>query len=194
MSTRVARIAAVVGTLAAAAALSACRGSSTQQGAASGQADQRADHNRADITFAANMIPYHQQAVDLAAPVPSHTGDAELIKLGSGIGTAQQSEIQTLKGFLVQWSTQPDADTREPADMAMTGIVDQATMATLASLQGADYDKLWLQSIISHHQGAIDMANSEITNGRNSEAIATAKRMISTQQGEIDQMEKMLGG
>ncbi len=140
------------------------------------------------------MIPYHQQAVDLAAPVPSHTGDAELIKLGSGIGTAQQSEIQTLKGFLVQWSTQPDADTREPADMAMTGIVDQATMATLASLQGADYDKLWLQSIISHHQGAIDMANSEITNGRNSEAIATAKRMISTQQGEIDQMEKMLGG
>lgn len=65
----------------------------------------------------------------------------------------------------------------------MTGMVDQATMAKLGSLQGADYDKLWLQSMISHHQGAIDMANTEITNGRNSDAIAMAKRMVSTQQG-----------
>jgi uncharacterized protein (DUF305 family) len=48
--------------------------------------------------------------------------------------------------------------------------------------------------MISHHQGAIDMANTEITNGRNSDAIAMAKQMVSTQQGEIDQMNRMLGG
>ncbi len=193
MATRVARIVAAMA-LVAAAGLSACGGSSTQKGAAGSQADQSASHNRADIAFAANMIPHHQQAVDLSAPVPSHTGNAELVKLASGIGSAQHSEIQKLQGFLVQWSTQPDADTRGPADTAMTGMVDQATMAKLGSLQGADYDKLWLQSMISHHQGAIDMANTEITNGRNSDAIAMAKRMVSTQQGEIDQMKKMLGG
>jgi uncharacterized protein (DUF305 family) len=180
-------------TLAAAAALCACGGSSTQPGAANSQADQRADRNRADTTFAANRIPHHQQVVDLSAPVPSQSGNAKLVKLASGIGTAQQSEIQTLKGFLVQWRTQPDADTRGPADTEMTGMVDQATMAKLRWLPGADYDKLWLQSMISHHQGAIGMANTDITNGRNSEAIATAKRRVSTQQGEIDQMKMMLG-
>ena len=194
MANLVARIVAVLATLAAAVALSACGGSLTQKGAASSQPDQPASHNRADIAFAANMIPHHQQAVDLSAPVPSHTGNAELVKLASGVGGAQQSEIKKLKGFLVQWSTQSDADTRGPADTAMTGMVDQATMAKLGSLQGADYDKLWLQSMISHHQGAIDMANTEITNGRNSDAIAMAKQMVSTQQGEIDQMKKMLGG
>lgn len=194
MSTRVARIAAVMAMLAAAAALSACGGSSTPKGGAGSQTDQPASHNRADIAFAANMIPHHQQAVDLSAPVPSHTGNAELVKLASGIGNAQDSEIQKLQGFLLQWSIQADADTRGPADTAMTGMVDQATVAKLGSLRDADYDKLWLQSMISHHQGAIDMANTEITNGRNSDAIAMAKQMVSTQQGEIDQMNRMLGG
>jgi uncharacterized protein (DUF305 family) len=117
-----------------------------------------------------------------------------LVKLASSIGSAQHSEIRKLQAFLVQWSTQPDADTRGPVDTAMTGMVRQATVAKLGSLHGADYDKLWLQSMISHHQGAIDMANTDITNGRNRHAIAMAKRMVTTQQGEIDQMKKMLGG
>jgi uncharacterized protein (DUF305 family) len=194
MPTCIARALAVLTALAAAIVLSSCGGSSSKNAPASSQASQQASHNRADVVFAANMIPHHQQGLDMSAPVPSQTGNADLIKLASRIASAQQSEIPTLKGFLVQWSAQPDADTRGPADTAMTGMVGQATMTKLGSLHGADYDRLWLQSMISHHQGAVDMANTEIANGLNADAIALAKRMVSTQQGEIDQMKKMLGG
>jgi uncharacterized protein (DUF305 family) len=48
--------------------------------------------------------------------------------------------------------------------------------------------------MISHHQGALDMANTEVKNGKDPDAIAMAKKMASAQQGEIDQMVKMLGG
>lgn len=194
MPTRIARAAAVLAALTTAVVLSACSGSSTGHSPTVSHSKQPATHNLADVAFATGMMPHHQQGVDLSTPVPGHTGNPELIKLASGIAANQQQEIQTLKGFLTQWSAQPDADTRGPADMAMTGMVDDATMTKLASLQGAEYDKLWLQSMIGHHQGAIDMAKAEITNGVNTDAITLAKKMVSTQQGEIDQMKKMLGG
>ena len=194
MPTCIARAVAVMAALAAAIVLSACGGSTTRNNATSTPANQPASHNLADVAFTANMLPHHQQGLDLAAMVPSHTGNADLIKLASGIAGSQQPEIKTLKGFLVQGSERPDADTRGPADIDMTGMVDQVTMTKLGSLQGADFDRLWLQSMISHHQGAIDMANTEISNGVNTDAVTMAKHMVSMQQGEIDQMKKMLGG
>ena len=54
-------------------------------------------------------------------------------------------------------------------------MVDDATMARLASLNGAEFDTLWLQSMIGHHQGAIEMAKAEIANGENVDAIGLAK-------------------
>lgn len=190
----IARAMAILTVLAVVVLLSACGGSKTQSSPGSSQVNQPPSHNLADVAFAANMIPHHQQGLDLSAMVPSHTTNADLIKLASGIAASQQPEIKTLKGFLVQWSARSDADTRGPADTDMTGMVDQATMTKLGSLQGAEFDKLWLQSMISHHQGAIDMAKTEISNGVNTDAVTMAKHMVSMQQGEIDQMKKMLGG
>ena len=73
-------------------------------------------------------------------------------------------------------------------------MVDEATMAKLESLNGAEFDTLWLQSMIGHHQGAIEMAKAEIANGENVDAIGLAKTIVDTQQAEIDQMKQMLGG
>ena len=78
--------------------------------------------------------------------------------------------------------------------MAMSGMVDGATMAKLASLNGTEFDTLWLESMIGHHQGAIEMAKAEIANGENVDAIGMAKTIVDTQQAEIDQMKQMLGG
>ena len=78
--------------------------------------------------------------------------------------------------------------------MAMEGMVDAATMAKLGSLNGAEFDTLWLESMIGHHQGAIEMAKAEIANGENVDAIGMAKTIVDTQQAEIDQMKQMLGG
>lgn len=72
--------------------------------------------------------------------------------------------------------------------------MDAATMTRLESLQGAEFDTLWLQSMIAHHEGAIAMAKTELADGTNPDAKALAQHIIDGQQAEIDQMKTMLGG
>jgi uncharacterized protein (DUF305 family) len=187
----VGRIAAALVTFAALLVLTACGGSSTHNNAGG---PKPPTHNLADVVFATHMIPHHQQGADLAAMAPAHTGNPDLLKLASCITSTQMSEIRMLASMVSQWSAQPDADTRGPADTAMTGMVDPKTLTKLGTLNGPDFDKLWLRSMISHHQGAVDMADTEASKGNNPEAIAMAKKMVSVQQGEIAQMMKMLGG
>jgi uncharacterized protein (DUF305 family) len=174
--------------------LSGCSGSKTTNATSGTGGAKPAGHNLADVAFAAHMLPHHQQGADLAAMVPAHSTNADLLKLASGIASTQKSEIMMLVDLVMKWSAQADSDTRGPADKSMTGMVDQSTLTKLGTLNGTDFDKLWLQSMISHHQGALDMANTEVKNGTNPDAVAMAKKMASTQQGEIDQMNKMLGG
>ena len=142
------------------------------------------------------MIPHHQQAVDLSALVPDRSTNPEVTKLASDIAAAQGPEIETMKVFLVQWNENPDTNTGSGhgGHGAMQGMVDEATMARLESLKGAEFDTLWLQSMIGHHQGAIEMAKAEVANGENVDAKGLANDIITTQQAEIGQMKQMLGG
>ncbi|HVQ99649.1 MAG TPA: DUF305 domain-containing protein, partial [Mycobacterium sp.] len=171
--TRVARATVALAAFAALMVLCACGQSSSNNTGGT----KPSSHNLADVVFATHMTPHHQQGADLAAMVPAHTGNPDLIKLASGITSTQMSEIKMLADMVTQWSTQPDTDTRGPADTAMTGMVDEATLTKLGTLNGPDFDKLWLQSMISHHQGAVDMANTEVGKGNNPDAIAMAKKM-----------------
>ncbi len=188
--TRITRAAVVVAAFAALIVLSACGGSSKN----AGETKPPPTHNLADVVFATHMMPHHQQGADLAAMAPAHTSNPDLLKLASGITSTQMSEIKMLADMVTQWSAQPDADTHGPANMAMTGMVDEGTLTKLGTLNGPDFDKLWLRSMISHHQGAVDMANTEASKGNNPDAIAMAKKMANVQKGEIDQMIRMLGG
>ena len=58
---------------------------------------------------------------------------------------------------------------------------------------GAEFDALWLKSMIGHHQGAIEMARAELANGQNVDAKSLAQKIIDAQQAEIEQMKTMLG-
>lgn len=159
-----------------------------------------APNNAADVTFATDMIPHHEQAVQMSALVPTRSTNPAVIKLAADISAAQGPEIQTMKGWLAQWNAgSPDGhDGHDGAmdgmpGMQMQGMVDDATMTKLESLNGAEFDKLFLQSMIGHHEGAIAMANTEIANGLNPDAKALAQQIVTTQQAEITQMKQMLG-
>jgi uncharacterized protein (DUF305 family) len=202
MMSTTARIAAALLALAAAALLSSCTDPSTPDHAdhsttqTTDPATQPAGYNAEDIAFAQNMIPHHQQAIQLSGLVPGRSTDPQLIKLASDISAAQDPEVRTLQVFLVQWNENPDAATDHGGHsaMPMDGMVDQATMDRLASLNGAQFETLWLQSMLAHHQGAIEMANAEIANGANVDAIGVARNIVTSQQAEIGQMKTMLGG
>ena len=144
---------------------------------------QPAGYNADDVAFATNMIPHHQQAVKLSALVPDRSTNAELIALAQQISAAQRPEIETMKVFLVQWNENPDTNSGHAGHgSTKQGMVDAATMAQLASLKGAEFDKLWLESMIGHHQGAIEMAKAEIANGDNVDAKTLANNIVTTQE------------
>jgi uncharacterized protein (DUF305 family) len=186
-----------------------------QQGSESSQsspAEQPAGFNDKDVDFATNMIPHHQQAVEMAAMVPDRSTNPAVLKLAADISAAQGPEIETLKVFLVQWkegtATNPEAPATSGSPdspdshgghggmdpMQMQGMIDAAAIANLASLKGPEFDKLWMQSMISHHEGAIEMANAEIAGGVNVDAKNLAQQIVTAQQAEINQMKQMLGG
>jgi uncharacterized protein (DUF305 family) len=201
MSSNTARVATVLAAIAAALFLSSC-----SSPASNGQADrpqtdqpvitgQPAGYNADDVAFATNMIPHHQQAVELSAMVPDRSTNAELAALAQQISAAQQPEIDVMKVFLVQWNENPDDNSGHGGHgNTMQGMVDAAAMTKLESLNGAEFDKLWLESMVSHHQGAIEMAKAEIANGDNVDAKTLAKNIVATQEAEIGQMKQMLGG
>jgi uncharacterized protein (DUF305 family) len=156
---------------------------------------QPAGYNADDVAFATNMVLHHQQAIELSALVPDRSTNPQLIALAQQISAAQQPEINVMKVFLVQWNENPDTNSGHAGHgNAMQGMVDEATMSKLKSLNGAEFDKLWLDSMISHHQGAIEMAKAEIANGDNADAKSLAQDIVTTQEAEIGQMKQMLGG
>ena len=196
-----ARLAVVLAAIATALFLSSCNSSAsddhtshekTEEPVISGEP---ADFNADDVTFATNMIPHHQQAVEMSALVPDRSTNPELIELATQISAAQGPEIEIMKVLLVQWKESADTGSEHGEHGSpMPGMVDEPTMTRLQSLNGADFDKLWLESMISHHQGAIEMAKAEIANGKNIDAKGVAQTIVDTQQTEIGQMKNMLGG
>jgi uncharacterized protein (DUF305 family) len=195
------RLLAALTAVAAALFLSSCSSAKTDGQTTTPKSDapvitgQPAGYNADDVAFATNMVPHHQQAVELSGLVPDRSTNADLIALANKISAAQQPEIEVMKVFLVQWNENPENNSGHGNHgNTMQGMVDEATMTKLKSLSGAEFDKLWLESMISHHQGAIEMAKAEIANGDNVDAKAVAKNIVATQEAEIGQMKQMLGG
>ena len=181
LALRVAR--PIILAVAAAALICACGGGSAPNDAAK--------HNSDDVTFAEMMIPHHQQALDMADMVPTRTANQDLLVLAKHIALDQGAEIETLRGLLRQWgeAVPPDHANR---GMTMTGMVDDATMNRLPSLQGEAFDTLWIRSMIVHHQGAVDMAQTEIARGQNPDALNVARIIVASQQREIAYMNHLL--
>ena len=185
-----------IAALAAALLLSSCTGQASDAHTAQPRTDppvstgRPVGYNANDVAFATNMIPHHQQAVELSALVPDRSTNTELIALAHQISAAQQPEINVMKVFLVQWTEGTGNPTSSDSGHAGHG----STMTKLESLNGAEFDKQWLESMISHHQGAIEMAKTELANGDNVDAKSLATNIVTTQEAEIGQMKQMLGG
>ncbi len=193
------RIVAVAAALTTAVVVSSCSKSEDHSqhatSSTSTSAQAAAAHNADDVMFAQMMIPHHQQAIELADLTPQRTDNQALLKLANTISAEQQPEIDTMKALLVQWGADPTmGDHGMHGGSAMQGMVDDATMTKLKSLNGPEFDTLWLQSMIAHHQGAIEMAKTEIAKGQSADLTTMAKSIVTSQQAEIDQMKQMLGG
>ncbi|WP_101952682.1 DUF305 domain-containing protein [Mycobacterium sp. 3519A] len=184
------------GALVALAVLTGCGGSNETEHPATHTSSATAAaeaHNDADVMFAQHMIPHHQQAIEMSDMLLAKQGiDPRVIDLANQIKAAQGPEIQQMQGWLTQWDS-PAMPPMSGHDMpGMQGMMSDADMTALTNAQGAEASKLFLMQMISHHEGAITMAQSEIKDGQYPAAIDLAKTIETTQQKEIDTMRGLL--
>lgn len=165
--------------------------SSSAPAASSSAPAARTDFNAADITFLQMMYPHHAQAVEMAKLVPSRSQNQELITLAKSVEQAQSPEMQQIS-TLLQAFGKPAPSTTMGGHQGMSGMMTDDQMKQLEKLSGAEFDKMWMRMMIEHHQGAIAMANTELATGQNADAKALAQAITGAQQGEIDQMNRML--
>jgi uncharacterized protein (DUF305 family) len=152
------------------------------------------DHNQADIMFAQMMIPHHAQAVEMSDIILAKQGiPADVAALATKIKAAQAPEIKTMQGWLEAWN-QPTGmmnGTNAPGH-AMGGMVDAAGIDRLKSAQGTDAVRQFLEEMIGHHEGAIDMANQEIRAGKYPATIQLCRDIVASQGTEITEMRALL--
>lgn len=181
----------------------ASRNASSSQSASA----ESTTHNAADVTFNQMMIPHHQQAIAMADLVPSRTDNTAVRELATQIKNAQQPEINQMTERLRSWgvSTTPESQSAQDhgsmdhGSMDMgdgaggMGMMSEQEMTAMENARGQEFDTLWLKGMIAHHQGAIDMAKTELADGIDPASRALAEQITTSQQAEIDRMRSMLG-
>lgn len=167
---------------------------------------ESADHNMADAHFSTMMIPHHAQALEMVDLTMGRKGlSPEFTALAEQIRAAQAPEIEQMSDWLEEWDLPVPATGRDHVhggghgssgapmdDMHMDGMMTEEQMTELEQAPDAEFEDLWLQMMIEHHQGAIDMAETEIADGEYADTVALATSIKESQQAEIDQMESML--
>ena len=176
--------------LAAALLLAACnQGGQDQE---EGTAPAEAAPNDVDVTFTQNMIPHHQQAIEMAKLVDTHTDRPELRELADSIQSSQSQEITQMQGWLRSWGkpATPSEGHGGHGDTEMPGMMSEADMRRLMEATGTEFDLAFVEMMAAHHQGAIDMAKTELKDGSLPEVTRLAQQIIDTQQNEIDLLQQ----
>jgi uncharacterized protein (DUF305 family) len=200
-------VTAVAAALTVGVALSGCGTNTTAPSSPGSSQPAAQDHNQVDVAFAQNMIPHHAQAISMSRLAVQQAVSPQIKDLAARILGAQQPELDQMSGWLRAWH-EPVPATNSPSgsmgqgDMGqmdhdasgpMPGMISGDQMQQLEQATGDMFDRMFLQMMITDHQGAITMARTEVRAGQNPDARQLAQRIIDTQQREIAEMQAVLG-
>jgi uncharacterized protein (DUF305 family) len=153
--------------------------------------------NDADIEFAQGMIAHHEQAIEMAeiALDPNVGASPEVTDLATRIKAAQDPEVTQMTEWLTAAGEPMVMDTSEGHAMSsMDGMMTAEQMDAMAAMMGAEFDQMWLETMIAHHEGAIAQSQTVKANGSNANVLALADQIIAAQQAEIAEMQALLQG
>lgn len=140
------------------------------------------------------MIPHHRQAIEMADLAPSRAESAEVKKLAADIKKAQGPETKTLSGWLTSWGEEVPAEGAMDHSMhGGGGMMTAEEMQQLKDSSGKAFDTAFMEMMIKHHEGAVEMAKTEQADGAYAPAKEMAGQIITSQSAEIEQMNKLLG-
>ena len=159
--------------------------------------------SQADIEFMQGMIMHHSQAVEMAALMPSHTQNKDLLLLGARIRRSQSDEIKFMQHWLqargeptsMAMPGMPDMDMSGRPMTLMPGMLTPQQMDALRKVKGAEFDRLFLSGMIQHHQGALTMVDDLFKtagSGQTGDIFTFVTDVDSGQRAEIRIMQSML--
>ena len=140
-----------------------------------------------EIMFAQMMIPHHEQAISMSETALKKSRNQAILKLSNQIKSLQGTE----KSQLAYWLKATDSSMTMDHDMQMSGMLTTKELASLKRLTGTQFDRVFLQLMIKHHQGALEMLDL-IADSKTMEAQALAKAINSAQSKEITSMKLLL--
>jgi uncharacterized protein (DUF305 family) len=161
-------------------------------------------YSDADVAFMTGMIPHHAQAVIMAGWAPTHGARHDVAVLCERIVVAQRDEISLMQNWLRDRGLPvPDASSTRMKmsmggmehDMLMPGMLTDEEMAALDRARGPEFDRLFLEGMIRHHQGAIDMVDTLFDSygaAQDEMIFKFANDVFADQSTEIDRMKQML--
>lgn len=142
------------------------------------------------VMFAQMMIPHHDQAVTMAELALRKSSDRGLLALARQISSAQGAEI----ALMTKWLQVAGAPLEAAGDHSghMSGMLTAVQLTALEEASGTDFDVLFLESMIEHHEGALLMTQDLVANSSNAEVAALAADIIENQTAEIAYMKELL--
>lgn len=149
-----------------------------------------------DLRFIDGMIPHHEGAVAMAQEALQKSNRPEIKQLAQAIIDAQEKEISELKEWRTSWypnaGDEPMMYSAQMGHMIPMTEEMRSSMMMSGDLGAADdqFDLRFINAMIPHHEGAIDMAQQASEKSNRSEIKELAQNIIDSQQQEIDQMEQ----
>ncbi len=168
----------------------------------------------AEAGFARDMQTHHSQAVELSMIVRDRTFDPDIRLLAYDIALTQQQQVGQMYSWLTVWGLpqaaaepsmtwmvrsglsgaghdQGDASTH-PSGEPMPGLATPAQLEKLKASSEVQAEILYLQLMIAHHKGGVEMAQAVLDRSENRVVVTLAKSMVIAQQAEIDYMSELL--
>ncbi len=153
--------------------------------------------NSPEAGFLRDMNMHHSQAVEMAMIIRDRTEDPDLFLLATDIALTQSQQMGGMQGYLESWDL-PFAGSEEPmawmghAGEPMPGLATPEQVQQLKDLPVAEAEVLFLQLMIRHHQGGVDMAEAILDRSDQPQVELMANRVVLLQDSEIDTMNQML--
>ena len=156
--------------------------------------EQPVGHTGADAAFVQNMIPHHQQALAMTAMVDDRSASEQIPKLAGRIEVSQTDEIAQLEGWLTDRGESPPGGHAHHGGELMPGMLTEEELAQLEAAQGRRFDRLFLNYMIRHHEGAVVMVGELLAGagGQEPAVFQLAQHIESDQLVEISRMKRML--
>lgn len=153
-------------------------------------------HTAADVRFMQGMIGHHAQALEMTALLPSRTTRADLRALARRIEASQSDEMAMMNGWLTErGEALPDPHAHHAHGALMPGMLTAGEMQRLRDARGAAFERLFLEGMIRHHDGALTMVRELFATpgaGQEPELFAFASDVEADQAMEIRRMRALV--